>query len=147
MELTSRGRYAVLAMCDLATEGQDRPVSLAEIAGRMGISVSYLEQLFARLRKAGLVRSVRGPGGGYFLTGAPAELRVAEVVGAVDGDGVGATESRGGAVKASPLWRAVNELTRRYLHAVTLDDVLSGQLPAAELTIVPKRKKAHMAAD
>ena len=69
MRLTTRGRYAVTAMLDLALHSQSRPVSLAEISERQTISLSYLEQLFSRLRKAGLVDSVRGPGGGYLLVG------------------------------------------------------------------------------
>ena len=67
MRLSTKGRYAVMAMADLAKNGTDRAVSLAEIAARQEISLSYLEQLFARLRKGGLVKSVRGPGGGYRL--------------------------------------------------------------------------------
>ncbi|MGN6424964.1 MAG: Rrf2 family transcriptional regulator [Asticcacaulis sp.] len=89
MRLSTKGRYAVMAMTDLALNGQfgsygERPISLSDIAERQQISLSYLEQLFARLRKAGLVRSARGPGGGYTLSRPAAELYVSDIVLAVD---------------------------------------------------------------
>jgi Rrf2 family protein len=85
VRLSTKGRYAVMAMADLAgNEGGTRPVSLAEIAKRQEISLSYLEQLFAKLRKGGLVRSVRGPGGGYRLSRPASELRIADIILAVD---------------------------------------------------------------
>src|SRR5690242_21375669 len=84
MRLSTKGRYAVTAMADLAAQENGKPVALAEIAKRQEISLSYLEQLFAKLRRQGLVKSVRGPGGGYRL-GSPAdELRVADIILAVD---------------------------------------------------------------
>jgi Rrf2 family iron-sulfur cluster assembly transcriptional regulator len=84
MKLTTRGRYAVTAMLDLALHQQAGPVSLAEIADRQGISLSYLEQIFSRLRRHGLVASTRGPGGGYRLSRAAVQISVADVIGAVD---------------------------------------------------------------
>lgn len=84
MKLTTKGRYAVTAMLDLALHAQSGPVSLADISERQGISISYLEQLFAKLRKNSLVRSVRGPGGGYKLSRASEEVFVAEIIDAVD---------------------------------------------------------------
>ena len=88
MRLSTKGRYAVMAMADLArnssTAGGERAVSLAEIATRQEISLSYLEQLFARLRRSGLVKSVRGPGGGYRLAHSAADTWVADIVLAVD---------------------------------------------------------------
>lgn len=84
MKLTSKGRYAVTAMLDLAFHSQAGPVTLAQIAERQDISLSYLEQLFTRLRKQGLVSSTRGPGGGYSLTRSPERIAVAEVISAVD---------------------------------------------------------------
>ena len=83
MKLTTRGRYAVTAMLDLAIHGDDRPVSLADISGRQEISLSYLEQLFAKLRRGALVTSVRGPGGGYRLARARPQIFVAEIIDAV----------------------------------------------------------------
>ncbi len=89
MRLSTKGRYAVMAMTDLALNAQGnekggRPISLSEISERQQISLSYLEQLFARLRKAGLVKSARGPGGGYTLARASSALFVSEIVLAVD---------------------------------------------------------------
>jgi len=84
MRLSTKGRYAVMAMVDLAQHSGGDPVSLAEIAERQEISLSYLEQLFAMLRKGGLVKSVRGPGGGYLLAHDRAETRIADIILAVD---------------------------------------------------------------
>lgn len=84
MRLSTRGRYAVMAMTDLALNGQGKPISLSEISVRQQISLSYLEQLFARLRKGGLVKSARGPGGGYLLARDAHEVYVADIVLAVD---------------------------------------------------------------
>jgi Rrf2 family iron-sulfur cluster assembly transcriptional regulator len=84
MRLTTKGRYAVTAMLDLAIHFDKGPISLADISERQGISLSYLEQLFTKLRRAGLVRSTRGPGGGYSLSRDADAIAVAEVITAVD---------------------------------------------------------------
>lgn len=84
MRLTTKGRYAVTAMLDLAVHYQDGPITLSDISKRQGISLSYLEQLFSRLRRNGLVDSARGPGGGYRLSRAASEICVADVITAVD---------------------------------------------------------------
>lgn len=84
MRLTTKGRYAVTAMLDLAVHATENPVPLADISQRQGISLSYLEQLFARLRKEGLVDSARGPGGGYRLSRAAGEITVVQVISAID---------------------------------------------------------------
>ena len=84
MKLSTKGRYAVMAMVDLARHAQAKPVSLSDIATRQEISLSYLEQLFARLRRAGLVKSVRGPGGGYRLACDKSMIPVAKIIAAVD---------------------------------------------------------------
>ncbi len=84
MRLTTKGRYAVTAMLDLAVHATENPVPLADISQRQGISLSYLEQLFARLRKEGLVDSARGPGGGYRLSRASSEITVVQVISAID---------------------------------------------------------------
>lgn len=84
MKLSTKGRYAVTALADIALHGGAQPVTLAEISERQGISLAYLEQLFVRLRRAGLVESVRGPGGGYLLARPAAELRISDVMAAVD---------------------------------------------------------------
>jgi Rrf2 family iron-sulfur cluster assembly transcriptional regulator len=139
MRLSTKGRYAVMAMADLAkngraADGQTRAVSLAEIAARQEISLSYLEQLFARLRKSGLVRSVRGPGGGYRLAKDAAQTVVAEIVLAVD-EPIRATRcvahgSPKGCMLAGErcithnLWEDLGEEIHRYLAGVSLEDVV-----------------------
>ena len=84
MQLTTKGRYAVTAMLDLASNDSTRPVTLDMISQRQNISLSYLEQLFAKLRKASLVKSIRGPGGGYLLNVDPVEVTLTEIIEAVD---------------------------------------------------------------
>jgi len=84
MKLTSKGRYAVMAMADLAKNNVKEPTSLTEISLRQGISIAYLEQLFLKLRKNNLVQSVRGPSGGYVLTKLPKEIKLINIINAVD---------------------------------------------------------------
>lgn len=84
MNLTTKGRYAVMAMVDLAMHSNGKPVVLADIAGRQGIAVSYLEQIFMKLRKAGLVKSVRGPGGGYIIASPVEEVKISHLISAVN---------------------------------------------------------------
>lgn len=139
MELSTRGRYAVMAMTDLAGRGESRAVSLAAIAENQQISRPYLEQLFARLRRQGLVQSVRGPGGGYRLARPASAMSVAEVVEAVDEPlratrcaGHGAGCMKGGArCRTHDLWEETGRHIRDYLSAVSLADVLAGRLGGA----------------
>ncbi|MGZ8904020.1 MAG: Rrf2 family transcriptional regulator, partial [Methylobacter sp.] len=84
MRLTTKGRYAVTAMLDLAFHSQIKPVTLTDIATRQTISLSYLEQLFARLRRANMVKGIRGPGGGYTLSGLAVDINIADIIAAVD---------------------------------------------------------------
>jgi len=84
VKLSTKGRYAVMAMVDLASTSRGNPIALADIAERQEISLSYLEQLFAKLRRGGLVRSVRGPGGGYLLAHATDQTRISDIILAVD---------------------------------------------------------------
>tara|TARA_B100001741_G_C16415109_1_gene533511 strand:+ start:45 stop:470 length:426 start_codon:yes stop_codon:yes gene_type:complete len=84
MKLTTKGRYAVMAMADLAANGTGGPISLTEISTRQNISVSYLEQLFLKLKNKKLVKSVRGPSGGYLIEGNPKEIRISNIIFAVD---------------------------------------------------------------
>ena len=134
MRLSTKGRYAVMAMADLARNGRERAVSLAEIAARQEISLSYLEQLFARLRKSGLVRSVRGPGGGYRLARGADETAVADIVLAVD-EPIRATRCmahgtpRGCMIGGERcithnLWEDLGAEIHAYLAAVSLEDVV-----------------------
>jgi Rrf2 family iron-sulfur cluster assembly transcriptional regulator len=136
MQLSTRGRYAVMAMTELAGRESARAVPLASIAERQQISRPYLEQLFARLRRRGLVLSVRGPGGGYRLARPAAELSVADVVIAVDEPlratrcaGSGAGCMKGGArCLTHDLWDETGRRIHDYLAAVSLADVLAGRL-------------------
>ncbi|NBT31842.1 MAG: Rrf2 family transcriptional regulator, partial [Rhodobacteraceae bacterium] len=84
MKLSTKGRYAMVALADLALQPEEALVTLGEISKRQDISLPYLEQLFVKLRREGLVESVRGPGGGYKLSRSPSEIRVSEILGAVD---------------------------------------------------------------
>lgn len=129
MKLTTKGRYAVVAMVDIASRGAGRPISLAEIAERQGISLAYLEQLFCKLRRSGLVASVRGPGGGYRLGREAAAIPIADIVLAVD-DRLCADEEDGEA-EAGPcairaLWRALAAHVQSFLRSVSLADVVAG---------------------
>jgi Rrf2 family iron-sulfur cluster assembly transcriptional regulator len=102
MKLTTKGRYAVTAMLDLAINHNQGPITLADISQRQGISLSYLEQLFSRLRRQGLVDSTRGPGGGYRLSRNADEIAIADVISAVD-ETVDATRCRGQKIVTIPV--------------------------------------------
>ena len=130
MRLTTKGRYAVTAMLDLAYHSQIKPVTLTEIATRQTISLSYLEQLFARLRRAGMVKGVRGPGGGYTLCGEAIHINIADIIAAVD-EQVDATRCGGEAncqqhqaCLTHDLWMGLSDQIREYLKSITLGDLL-----------------------
>lgn len=132
MKLTTKGRYAVTAMLDLTLHAQTAPVSLADISERQGISISYLEQLFAKLRKNTLVASVRGPGGGYRLSRDASSIFIAEVIDAVDekpetsaedGGSVAVEESNGTTVQTSltsQLWLDLSQQLHDFLSHISL---------------------------
>ena len=130
MRLTTKGRYAVTAMLDLAIHHGEGPITLADIAQRQGISLSYLEQLFSRLRKKELVSSVRGPGGGYTLGRDAGEISVAEVITAVD-ENVDTTRC-GGAHNCQDnqkcltheLWHDLSDRIHDYLSRISLGDLM-----------------------
>ncbi len=130
MRLTTKGRYAVTAMLDLAIHAQNGPVSLNDISGRQGISLSYLEQLFAKLRRNGLVLSVRGPGGGYRLSRADNEINVADIVDAVN-ESMDATrcKRRGDCQGGEPclthhLWLDLSDQIHDFLSNITLASLI-----------------------
>ena len=130
MRLTTKGRYAVTAMLDLAINRDQGPITLADISQRQGISLSYLEQLFSRLRKRGLVDSARGPGGGYRLSRSADAIAIAEVISAVD-ETVDATRCKGQkncqdsrACLTHQLWSDLSEQIREFLNGITLAQVL-----------------------
>lgn len=131
MRLTTKGRYAVTAMLDLALHADQRPVSLADISRRQEISLSYLEQLFARLRRAELVKSVRGPGGGYLLAVPAAQVSVAEVIDAVN-ESVDATRcqglsdcQKGDICLTHHLWCELSQEIHGFLNGITLNDLVN----------------------
>jgi Rrf2 family iron-sulfur cluster assembly transcriptional regulator len=144
MRLTSKGRYAVSAMVDLAMHQQEGPVTLAAIAERQFISLSYLEQLFRRLREGGLVRSVRGPGGGYLLNDDPANISVSDVIRAVDEE-VKATKCvnamrgchRGNRCSTHNLWMALGKHIYRFLDVVTIQQVVDKNVRLDAIDLPP----------
>ncbi|HZZ87570.1 MAG TPA: Rrf2 family transcriptional regulator [Caulobacteraceae bacterium] len=136
MQLSTRGRYAVMAMTDLAGRGGARAVSAAEIAERQQISLPYLEQIFARLRRRGIVTAHRGPGGGYRLARPASETSIADVVTAVDeplraircSGGEAGCMKDGARCLTHDLWEETGRQLRDYLASVSLEDVASGRL-------------------
>ncbi len=131
MRLTTKGRYAVTAMIDLAIHCGDGAVSLPEIAARQSISLSYLEQLFSRLRRRGLVLSARGPGGGYTLNGVATEISIAAIIDAIE-ESIDATQC-GGGMNCSlhgrclphTLWEELSGQIRAYLADMTLASLIA----------------------
>lgn len=133
MRLTTKGRYAVTAMLDLALNAEQGPTCLADIAKRQEISLSYLEQLFARLRRAQLVNSVRGPGGGYQLARQAVDISVAQIIDAVD-ESVDATRCQGQAdcqqgdiCLTHQLWHELSQEIYGYLNAISLGSLVECQ--------------------
>ncbi|MEL6643610.1 MAG: Rrf2 family transcriptional regulator [Pseudomonadota bacterium] len=138
MKLSTKGRYAMVALADLAISSSgDQLVSLSELSKRQDISLPYLEQLFVKLRRAGLVESVRGPGGGYRLARAATEIRVSDVLSAVD-ETVSAMHTGAGASGAvsgtraqsltNRLWEGLSAHVYVFLHQTRLSDVITNEL-------------------
>lgn len=130
MRLTTKGRYAVTAMLDLAIHYEDGPITLADISQRQGISLSYLEQLFAKLRRQGLVESTRGPGGGYRLSRIPKEIPIADVITAVDENiettrcgGMGNCQDDGKCL-THELWAELSDRIHTFLRGISLGDLV-----------------------
>ncbi len=137
VKLSTKGRYAIVALADLALEGDGRLVSLSEISERQDISLAYLEQLFVKLRRAEIVESVRGPGGGYRLARPPEKIRVAEILQAVDETMDALTRGAGasGAASGTPaqaltekLWEQLSANVYVFLHQTRLCDVVNNAL-------------------
>lgn len=133
MRLTSKGRYAVTAMLDVALHSQQGPVPLADISERQGISLSYLEQLFSRLRKNELVASVRGPGGGYLLGREASQIFIAQVIFAVD-ESVDATRCQGkegcqggDRCLTHTLWRDLSDRITSFLSSISLEELVNNE--------------------
>lgn len=146
MRLTTKGRYAVTAMLDLAYHSQTRPVTLTDIADRQTISLSYLEQLFARLRKGGMVKGVRGPGGGYTLSRHAKDINIADIIEAVD-EVVDSTKCGGKSncqndqpCLTHDLWMGLSDQIRNYLKQISLGELLERDL----VNQVAKRQSEHI---
>jgi Rrf2 family iron-sulfur cluster assembly transcriptional regulator len=152
MRLTTKGRFAVTAMLDLAMHGGKRPVTLAGISERQSISLSYLEQLFGKLRRHTLVDSVRGPGGGYTLARDLANVSVADIITAVD-EPLDATQCGGKEnckdeqrCMTHDLWSTLNEKMYEYLDSVKLSDLVAQQAARKERVNVLQDKRGKEAA-
>lgn len=148
MRLTTRGRYAVTAMLDLALHGADGPISLADISQRQEISLSYLEQLFAKLRQNELVSSVRGPGGGYRLARSGESINVAEIIDAVN-ESIDATScsgkgncQRGGVCLTHHLWDDLSQQIHRFLSGISLDSLVHQQ--EVRLVVLRQAEESQM---
>jgi len=133
MRLTTKGRYAVTAMLDLALNAKEKPITLADISQRQGISLSYLEQLFSRMRKQGLVSSARGPGGGYRLSRDASEINIAQVIEAVDEKvSLNRCEGRGDCHNGGPcltheLWCNLSDQIYDFLNNISLGNLVEEQ--------------------
>lgn len=139
MILGTKARYAVMAMVELAGHNDGKPVTIAEIAQSQEITIPYLEQIFSKLKHRGLLKSVRGPGGGYVLAKAPAEMRISDIVEAVEesikmtrceghtGQGCMATKTR---CITHHLWEGLGNQIYDYLHGISLEDVRARKLKA-----------------
>jgi len=164
MQLSTRGRYAVMALVDLAgrenVSSGSALVCLADIASRQQLSLSYLEQLFSKLRRAGLVTSARGPGGGYRLARSAASIAIADIVLAVD-EPIKATRCAAGSggcmalpgaqlggmrCQTHDLWSELSRQVMLFLGGITLADVVDGTVTGRAVT-APARAAAHHAAD
>lgn len=146
MRLTTKGRYAVQAMADIAAHGSVAAVSLPDIAERQGLSAAYLEQLFGKLRRAGLVDSARGSDGGYRLARQADAIRVCDIVEAVDEEirttacGGVATGCRGDGARCltHDLWEELGRQIELFLAAVTLDDIIAGRVAGMAAVNAPQ---------
>lgn len=151
MKLGTKARYAVMAMVDLARHGAGAPVPLAEVAERQGISLLYLEQLFGRLRRAGLVQATRGPGGGFELARSSAAIRIADIVTSVDED-IRVTRCEAGSAEGCmadkarclthDLWEELGRQIFLFLNAVNLEDVAEGRMLGAARLFSPEERSA-----
>ncbi len=148
MHVTAKADYAVRAVVELASAGQDSPRKVDEVAQAQGIPVSFLENILTQLRSAGLVRSQRGPEGGYWLAHPPEQVNLAQVIRAVEGPLVGVRGLRpeevsyeGSAESLQQVWLALRANLRKVLEHVTLADVASGKLPK-DIVALTKQEEA-----
>jgi Rrf2 family iron-sulfur cluster assembly transcriptional regulator len=150
MRLTTKGRFAVTAMIDLGLRQSSGPVTLAAISQRQQISLSYLEQLFGKLRRNSLVESTRGPGGGYMLARAPSDISVAEIISSVD-EPIDATQcggkenclGEGSRCMTHELWASLNVKMLEFLDSISLQKLVDDQLAKGfEMEEKPNLKRA-----
>ncbi len=145
MKISTKGHYAVQALVDMAESHGEAPVSISVIAVRQELSQNYLEQLFVKLRKAGLVKSVRGPGGGYLMAKSPSTITIGDVFSAVDesliltdcadenGSSVTSFCSMADCCKTQGLWAKLGNHFNELLYSITIADVLSGDLDLSRI--------------
>lgn len=155
MQLTTKGRYAVMAMVDLACYGTGEPISLQEISDRQEISLAYLEQIFTKMRRGGLVESVRGPGGGYVLARPAAEIFIADVMQAVEEKVKTlrcAPDSSKGCLQdksrcmVHDLWEGLGQQISSYFESISLEDVMERRLRHKNLySLMPEQKQQKKA--
>jgi len=152
MKLTTKGRFAVTAMLDLALHGADGPVTLAGISARQKISLSYLEQLFGKLRRRELVESVRGPGGGYHLARDAAKITVADIIRAVD-EPIDSTQCGGREnchdhhrCMTHELWEELNSTVAGFLSGIKLSDLVEKQRTKKISVVRGKRESQPLSA-
>jgi Rrf2 family iron-sulfur cluster assembly transcriptional regulator len=151
MRLSTKGQYAVRAMVSLACRGKGVPVSLKEIADEEGISLSYLEQLFVKLRRGALVRSVRGPGGGYLLEREPSEISVGEVITVVEEplNPVACLDADSDACAKSDscitqrVWKGLGDRIKEFLNSVSIQELASEALSIDPATSKPRPASAR----
>jgi Rrf2 family transcriptional regulator, iron-sulfur cluster assembly transcription factor len=140
VKLSTKGRYAVMAMVDIAAHTEGKPIALADVAERQEISLSYLEQLFGKLRRGGLVRSVRGPGGGYLLAHSAEDTRISDIILSVDepikttrctpGSPAGCKSNKSRCL-THDLWQELGNKIYLFLNSVSLADVINDQVLGA----------------
>jgi Rrf2 family iron-sulfur cluster assembly transcriptional regulator len=136
MMLTTKGRYAVMAIVDIATNSTGKPVSLYEVSARQNIAHNYLEQIFLKMKKLGVVKATRGPGGGYVLAEEPSKISISKIIDAVEEEikiTRCANKSEGCVVRNSKcithdLWHGLGENIRSYLSKISVEDVIRGQI-------------------
>ena len=155
MKLSTKGRYAVMAMVDIAAHTEGKPIALADVAERQEISLSYLEQLFSKLRRGGLVKSVRGPGGGYLLAHTAGDTRIADIILAVDepikatrctpGSPAGCTSNKSRCL-THDLWEELGNKIYLYLSSVSLADVVDKRVLGTSGELFRREQDASVAA-
>ncbi|MEE8351894.1 MAG: Rrf2 family transcriptional regulator [Rhodospirillales bacterium] len=155
MKLSTKGRYAVMAMVDIAAHTEGKPIALADVAERQEISLSYLEQLFGKLRRGGLVKSVRGPGGGYLLAHGADDTRISDIILAVDepikttrctpGSPVGCKSNKSRCL-THDLWQELGNKIFLYLNSVSLADVSENRILGSSGKVHRRENDAPFAA-